>query len=77
MPGSSPEDPSPDRNNEVWAEVRGQSVHGTYSVSGGWVEVVADNGQYKTAQIGSSSSEEVAQRLLYELYARGSGAVDA
>jgi hypothetical protein len=56
--------------------VRGRSVHGTYSVSGGWVEVIADNGQYKTAQIGNSSADEVAQRLLYELYARGSGAVD-
>jgi hypothetical protein len=75
MTGSSPEDPSPERN-EVWAEVRGKSVHGTYSVSGGWVEVVADNGQYRTAQIGESSIDEVAQRLLYELHARGSGAVD-
>lgn len=73
MTGSSPQDP-PDRN-EVWAEVRGKSVHGTYSVSGGWVEVIADNGQYKTAQVGNSSVEEVAERLLYELYQRGSGAV--
>jgi hypothetical protein len=75
MTGSSPTDPSPERN-EVWAEVRGRSVHGTYSVSGGWVEVIADSGQYKTAQIGNASADEVAQRLLYELYARGSGAVD-
>jgi hypothetical protein len=68
-------DPPPDRN-DVWAEVRGNRVHGTYSVSGGWVEVVADNGQYKTAQVGESSVEEVAERLLSELYRRGSGAVD-
>jgi hypothetical protein len=74
MTASSPKDPP--ARNEVWADVRGKSVHGTYSVSGGWVEVVADNGMYKTAQIGNSSEEEVAARLLYELYARGSGAVD-
>jgi hypothetical protein len=74
MGDSSRSDPPPDRN-EVWAEVRGKSVHGTYSVNGGWVEVIADNGQYKTAQIGTSSVEEVAERLLHELYARGSGAV--
>ncbi|MFN2566593.1 MAG: hypothetical protein ABR499_16470 [Gemmatimonadaceae bacterium] len=66
---------SPDRN-DVYADVRGRTVHGTYSVTGGWVEVIADNGQYKTAQIGDSSVDEVAERLLYELYARGSGAVD-
>jgi hypothetical protein len=75
MTGSPPKNPPSDRN-EVWAEVRGKSVHGTYSVSGGWVEVIADNGQYKTAQIGNTSEDEVAQRLLYELYARGSGAID-
>jgi hypothetical protein len=74
MADSSPKDP-PDRN-EVWAEVRGRTAHGTYSVSGGWVEVIADNGQYKTAPIGDSSVEEVAARLLYELYQRGSGAVE-
>jgi hypothetical protein len=74
MGDSSQSDPPPDRN-EVWAEVRGKSVPGTYSVSGGWVEVIADNGQYKTAQIGNSSVEEIAERLLFELYARGSGAV--
>jgi hypothetical protein len=51
-------------------------VHGTYSVSGGWVEVIADNGMYKTGQIGDSTAEAVAERLLYELFARGSGAVD-
>lgn len=66
----------PAERNEVWADVRGKSVHGIYSVSGGWVEVIADNGQYKTAQIGDSSAEEVAQRLLVELYRRGSGAVE-
>jgi hypothetical protein len=60
----------------VWADVRGKSVHGTYSESGGWVEVIADNGQYKTAQIGDSSAEAVAERLLRELYLRGSGAVE-
>ncbi len=75
MADSSRDDSSPDRN-EVWAEVRGNPVHGTYSVSGGWVEVIADNGQYKTAQIGESSAEQVAERLLRELYQRGSGAVD-
>lgn len=73
MTGSSSEDP-PTRT-DVWVDVRGKTVHGTYSVSGGWVEVVADNGQYKTAQIGDSSVEEVAERLLRELHARGSGAV--
>jgi hypothetical protein len=61
---------------DVWAEVRGKTVHGTYSVAGGWVEVIADNGMYKTGQIGDSSAEAVAERLLYELFARGSGAVD-
>jgi hypothetical protein len=76
MEGSAGTRPRGERY-EVWAEVRGQSVHGTYSVADGWVEVIADNGQYKTAQIGNSSEEEVAERLLYELYARGSGAVDA
>jgi hypothetical protein len=66
----------PSERNEVWADVRGKSVHGTYSVSGGWVEVIADNGQYKTAQIGESSAEAVAERLLAELYRRGSGAAE-
>jgi hypothetical protein len=66
---------TPDRN-DVWAEVRGKTVHGTYSVADGWVEVIADSGQYKTAQIGNTFVEEVAERLLRELYARGSGAVD-
>jgi hypothetical protein len=75
MPDSSRDDWSPERN-EVWAEVRGNPVHGTYSVSAGWVEVVADNGQSKTAQIGESSVDQVAERLLRELYQRGSGAVD-
>jgi len=75
MSDASRDDPPPDRN-DVWAEVRGRSVHGTYSESGGWVEVIADSGQYKTAQIGDSSADEVAARLLYELYARGSGAID-
>jgi hypothetical protein len=50
-------------------------MHGTYSVSDGWVEVIADDGQYKTGQIGNSSAEEVAERLLGELYRRDSGAV--
>jgi hypothetical protein len=75
MEGSAGTRPRGERY-EVWTEVRGQSVHGTYSVADGWVEVIADNGQYKTAQIDNSSEEEVAERLLYELYARGSGAVD-
>jgi hypothetical protein len=75
MADSSRDDSSPDRN-DVWADVRGNTVHGTYSVSGGWVEVIADNGQYKTAQIGDSSAEQVAERLLRELYQRGSGAVN-
>jgi hypothetical protein len=68
---------SADRN-EVWAEVRGRTVHGTYSVSadGNWVEVIADDGRYKSGTIGNSSPDEVAERLLRELYARGSGAVD-
>jgi hypothetical protein len=74
MADSSRDDSSPDRS-DVWADVRGDTVHGTYSVSGGWVEVIADNGQYKTAQIGDSSAEQVAERLLRELYQRGSGAV--
>jgi hypothetical protein len=65
----------PDRD-DVWAEVRGKNVHGIYSVADGWVEVIADSGQYKTAQIGNFSVQEVAERLLRELYARGSGAVD-
>jgi hypothetical protein len=75
MAGSSRDDPPPERG-EVWAEVPGKTVHGTYSVSGGWVEVIADNGQYKTAEIGDSTAEEVAERLLSELYRRGSGAVE-
>jgi hypothetical protein len=75
MGDSSDKDPPPEQN-DVWADVAGKNVHGTYSVSGGWVEVIADNGQYKTAQIGNSSVEEVATRLLSELYRRGSGAVD-
>jgi hypothetical protein len=62
--------------NEVWAEVRGKTYHGVYSVADGWVEVIADDGRYKTGQIGDSSPDEVAERLLRELYARGSGAID-
>jgi hypothetical protein len=62
--------------NEVWAEVRGKTYHGVYSVADGWVEVIADDGRYKTGQIGDSSADEVAERLLRELYARGSGAID-
>ena len=60
--------------NDVWTEVRGKTFHGTYSVSSGWVEVIGDDGQYKTGQIGDSSVEEVAERLLNELYRRSSGA---
>jgi hypothetical protein len=75
MAGEAGGGPKAERN-DVWAEVRGKSVHGTYSVGDGWVEVIADSGQYKTAQIGDSSAEAVAERLLYDLYARGSGAVD-
>jgi hypothetical protein len=62
--------------NDVWTQVGGKNVHGTYSVSGDWVEVIADNGQYKSAPVGGSSVEEVAERLLYELYRRPSGAVE-
>jgi hypothetical protein len=75
MTDASTKDPPADRN-EVWADVRGRTVHATYSVSGGWVEVIADDGRYKTGQIGNSSVEEVAERLLRELYQRGSGALD-
>ena len=62
--------------NEVWAEVRGRTYHGVYSEADGWVEVIADDGRYKSGQLGESSVEEVAERLLRELYARGSGAFD-
>ncbi|MDQ3995633.1 MAG: hypothetical protein M3303_01305 [Gemmatimonadota bacterium] len=72
--GSGEERPGAERN-DVWAEVRGRTMHGTYSVSDGWVEVIADDGQYKTGQIGNASAEEVAERLLGELYRRDSGAV--
>jgi hypothetical protein len=75
MSESSAKGSSADRN-EVWVEVRGKTYRGTYSVSGGWVEVIGPDGQYKTAQLGDSSAEEVAERLLHELYRRGSGAVD-
>jgi hypothetical protein len=75
MSDSSQND-APPAKNDVWAEVRGKTVHGTYSVSGGWVEVIADNGQYKTAQVGEASVDEVAERLLRELYQRSSGAVE-
>jgi hypothetical protein len=75
MSDSSQND-APPAKNDIWAEVRGKTFHGTYSVSGGWVEVISDNGQYKTAQIGDSTVEAVAERLLYELHARNSGAID-
>lgn len=77
MTTSSPKDSSADRS-DVWAEVRGKTFHGTYSIStdGNWVEVIADDGRYKSGTIGNSSAEEVAERLLRELYARGSGAID-
>jgi hypothetical protein len=74
MTGSAKRD-APART-EVWAEVRGKTYHGVYSVADGWVEVIADDGRYKTGQIGDSSAEEVAERLLRELYQRGSGAID-
>ena len=67
--------PLPDKN-DVWAEVRGTMFHGTYSVADGWVEVIADNGMTKTAQIRDASEYDVAERLLFELYRRGSGALD-
>jgi hypothetical protein len=74
---TSGESDRPDgERSEVWAEVRGKTYHATYSVADGWVEVIADDGRYKTGQIGDSSAEEVAERLLRELYARGSGALD-
>ena len=77
MPASAPQDSPPDRN-EVWADVRGRTFHGVYSVSadGNWVEVIADDGRYKSGAIGDATAEEVAERLLRELYARGSGAID-
>ena len=62
--------------NEVWAEVRGTTYHGVFSVADGWVEVIADNGMTKTAQIRDSSEYDVAERLLFELYQRNSGAFD-
>ncbi len=73
---SGGDDRSAGERPEVWAEVRGKTYHATYSVADGWVEVIADDGRYKTGQIGNSSAEEVAERLLRELYARGSGALD-
>ncbi len=75
MAGSAKRDVVPTRN-EVWAEVRGKTYHGVYSVADGWVEVIADDGRYKTGQIGDSSADDVAERLLRELYQRGSGAID-
>lgn len=69
-------DESAAARNEVWAEVRGKTYHGVYSVADGWVEVVADDGRYKSGQIGDSTADEVAERLLRELYQRGSGALD-
>jgi hypothetical protein len=66
----------PPARNEVFAEVRGRTVRGTYSVSGDWLEVVAADGRYKSAAIGESTPEEVAERLLRELYGRPSGAID-
>ena len=75
MVDTSDRDP-PSNRNDVWAEVRGKTYHGTYSVAQGWVEVVADDGRYKTGQAGDSPVEEVAERLLRELYQRGSGAID-
>jgi hypothetical protein len=62
--------------NEVWAEVRGKTYHGTFSVADGWVEVIADDGQYKTGQIGESTAQQVAERLLAELYKRSSVGFD-
>jgi hypothetical protein len=67
MSGSRRERPEPERN-EVWAEVRGRRVHGVFSVTNGWVEVIADSGMYKTARCGDSSAAQVAERLLRELY---------
>jgi hypothetical protein len=75
MAESAKRDAAPPRN-EVWAEVRGKTYHGVYSVADGWVEVIADDGRYKTGQIGDSSADEVAERLLRELYQRSSGAID-
>jgi hypothetical protein len=75
MAESAKKEAAPARN-EVWAEVRGKTYHGVYSVADGWVEVIADDGRYKTGQIGDSSADDVAERLLRELYQRGSGAID-
>jgi len=63
-------------SNEVFAEVRGRTVRGTYSMKDDWLEVIAADGRYKSALIGESTPEEVAERLLRELYARPSGAID-
>jgi hypothetical protein len=73
---SNPSQKKAPARNEVWAEVRGRTYHGVYSVADGWVEVIADDGRYKTGQIGESTAEAVAERLLFELYRRGSGAID-
>jgi hypothetical protein len=59
---------APPPRDEVWADVRDRRVHGIYSVRGGWVEVVADDGRSKSAPIGNSPVQEVAVRLLRELY---------
>jgi hypothetical protein len=72
-PDPRPENDAAPERNEVWAEVRGRTYHAVYSVADGWVEVIADDGQYKTGQIGDSSAEQVAERLLSELYRRSSG----
>jgi hypothetical protein len=54
----------------------GAGPSGTYSVSGDWLEVIAADGRYKSATIADSTPEEVAERLLRELYARPGGAID-
>ena len=71
-----PKRDSPPDRSDVWAEVRGKTYHGVYSLADGWVEVIADDGRYKTGQVGDSTANDVAERLLRELYLRGSGAVD-
>ena len=67
---AGPCDPPEPGRDEVWAQGRGQKLHGAYSVADGWVELIADNGLTKTVRCGESSAARVAQRLLRELHAR-------
>jgi hypothetical protein len=66
-PAQGCEPPEPGRD-DVSVEVRGQRVHGVYSVADGWVEVIADDGRTATARCSDSSACETAERLLRELH---------